>query len=476
MAFSVELWVESLLTLLYCLTILGLVLVVIFENRNPVKSMAWIAVLLMLPGLGILFYFFFGQDNRKQRIVSHRSYRRIKKGAYKQAIGKASSPIPANYHRLSKLLNQMGDAPLLYGSNIGIYINGKEKVDALLKDIRSAKHFIHIEYYIFMDDEVGQMIKDALIAKVKEGVCVRFIYDDVGSWSTKKRFFHEMRQAGIEVYAFLPVAFPRFTSKVNYRNHRKIVVIDGLVGYIGGMNIANRYVDGLEWGTWRDTHFRIEGEGVHGLQMAFLLDWYVVSQEILVDKLYYPQPKVFGDNLLQVITSGPTGLWRTLLQAIIHMVSNAKKYIYIQTPYFIPPEGLNKALLTAALSGVDVRLMIPKRSDTKMANWATRSFIEEMLCAGVSLFFYQPGFLHSKLILTDDTVSCIGSANMDFRSLEHNFEIAAFVYEEAFTKTMKEHFLADCKQCEPISFPRWKARPKLIQLKESFMRLFSPLL
>ena len=473
---SIELWIESLFIILYCLTIFGLITVVIIENRNPVKSVAWIAVLLMLPFLGILFYFFFGQDNRKQRIVSHRSYRRIMKGAYKQQIGKVPYSLPNGNSPLAKLIDQMGSSPLLHGSDIRTFTDGQTKMECLLEDIRSAKEFIHLEYYIFTDDEVGKTMKDALIAKAQEGVQVRVIYDDVGSWGTKKQFFGEMQQAGIEVYAFLPVFFPRFTSKVNYRNHRKIVVIDGTIGYLGGMNIANRYVKGLDWGCWKDLHFRLMGEGVHGLQMAFLVDWYVVSQEIIEGKKFYPKPTIYNDNALQVATSGPTGLWRTLLQATIHLVANAKQYIYIQTPYFIPTEGLNQVLQTAALSGVDVRIMLPQRSDTKMANWASHSFIEEMLRAGVAVYFYKPGFLHSKLIITDDTVSCIGSANMDFRSLEHNFEITAYVYDENLTKSLCKQFLSDCEACEKPSFASWRRRPFRDRLRESFMRLFSPLL
>ena len=293
----------------------------------------------------------------------------------------------------------------------------------------------------------------------------------------KDKFFKEMSDAGIEVHAFLKVAFPVFTSKVNYRNHRKIVVIDGKVGFMGGMNIADRYTKGTSWGTWRDTHFKIIGKGVHGLQAAFLIDWYVVSKKLLNEKIYYPPLPVYSDdNIMQICTSGPVGQWRTLLQAAIFTVANAKKYVFIQTPYFLPTEGLNQALQIAALGGVDVRLMLPKRSDTRTANMATHSFIDEMVKAGVKVYFYKPGFLHSKLMVADDELTCIGSANMDFRSFEHNFEINAFVYQPSFAQQMRKVFLHDMHSCERLVPSRWLKRPLKQRIAESFMRLFSPLL
>lgn len=323
----------------------------------------------------------------------------------------------------------------------------------------------------------GRLLDD-LVQYVYSGEnCRLILMDDVGCWNVKDKFFKEMSDAGIEVHAFLKVAFPVFTSKVNYRNHRKIVVIDGKVGFMGGMNIADRYTKGTSWGTWRDTHFKIIGKGVHGLQAAFLIDWYVVSKKLLNEKIYYPPLPVYSDdNIMQICTSGPVGQWRTLLQAAIFTVANAKKYVFIQTPYFLPTEGLNQALQIAALGGVDVRLMLPKRSDTRTANMATHSFIDEMVKAGVKVYFYKPGFLHSKLMVADDELTCIGSANMDFRSFEHNFEINAFVYQPSFAQQMRKVFLHDMHSCERLVPSRWLKRPLKQRIAESFMRLFSPLL
>lgn len=475
-AIHIQFIVGTIFIILYCVTILGLVLVIITENRNPLKTIPWVIVLLLAPGAGLLFYFIFGQDNRKQRIISRRTYKRIMKRPQGGKLPQDACIVPEPYKPLSTLLTNSNQSSLLYGSEITVYTKGADKFRDLLEEIEKATHHIHIQYYIICDDEIGNRVKALLIKKARQGVEVRVLYDDVGCWNVKSRFFKEMKEAGIEVYAFLKVAFPLLTSKVNYRNHRKIVVIDGEVGFMGGMNIADRYDKGTTWGIWRDTHFKIIGKGVHGLQSAFLIDWYVVSKKLLNDRIYYPATPTYSDNIMQIATSGPVGQWRTLLQATIFTIANAKKYIFIQTPYFLPTEGLNQALQTAALGGVDIRLMLPKRSDTRSANMASHSFIDEMVKAGVKVYFYKPGFLHSKLVVTDDALTSIGSANMDFRSFEHNFEINAFIYQEEFALQMKRLFLHDMHHCERLIPSRWLKRPLKQRIVESFMRLFSPLL
>ncbi|MDR3141418.1 MAG: cardiolipin synthase [Tannerellaceae bacterium] len=475
-AIQIQAVVGTIFFILYCITIIELVLVIITENRNPLKAIPWVVVLILLPGIGLIFYFFFGQDNRKQRIISRRTYKRIMRHPQADKRYHDHCTVPEQYKPLSVLLGHSNQCALLYGSEITTYTNGQDKFNALIEELGKATHHIHLQYYIFLDDETGNQIKDVLIAKAKEGIEVRVLYDDVGCWNVHPSFYKEMQDAGIETYAFLRVAFPIFTSKVNYRNHRKIVVIDGKAGFMGGMNIADRYTKGTAWGSWRDTHFKFEGRGVYGLQSAFLIDWYVVSKKLLNNKKYYPEVSADTDNVMQILTSGPTGPWRTLLQAIIFMIANAKKYIYIQTPYFLPTEGLNQALQTAALGGVDVRLMLPKRSDTKTANMASHSFIDDMVKAGAKVFFYEPGFLHSKLVVSDDELACIGSANMDFRSFEHNFEINAFIYQKSFALQMKKIFMHDIHSCEKLIPSRWLNRPIKQRISESFMRLFSPLL
>lgn len=462
--------------ILYCLTITGVVLLVLLENRNPLKTIPWVIVLIFVPGIGLIFYYFFGRENRRLRIITRRIYKRFRKQVHIENQPQDLNVVPKEYLPLARLLNNSNYSAIFSGSDVSVFTNGKDKFNALLEDIANARHHIHLQYYIFKDDRIGHSIKDALLKKIQEGVEVRVIYDDMGSWNTKNKFFDEMKSGGIEVYPFLKVAFPILTSKVNYRNHRKVVTIDGKIGYIGGMNIADRYVEGNQLGCWRDTHFRITGPGVYGLQASFLLDWYSISNQLLKGKDYYPELPTSSDMKMQVVMSGPTTQWRTLMQAFIFCISNAKKRIYIQTPYFLPTEALNQALQMAALGGIDVRLMIPKRSDTRSAQMATHSYVDKMLKAGVRVYLYNKGFLHSKLLLIDDMLTCFGSSNFDFRSFEHNFEINAFAYQQDFAQRMGHIFEEDIHDCEEVTYPNWRKRPITRRLIESFMRLFAPLL
>lgn len=460
---------------IYSVTILGIILVIITDNRNPLKTLPWIIVLVLAPGVGLVFYFFFGQNLSKQRIISRRMRKRITM-QLEEGDHKECAEIPPAYTPLARLLFTTTHAVPLYGSRITPYTDGAAKMEALLAEIARARHHIHIQYYILSDDATGCRLRDALIVKAREGIEVRILYDDVGSRSVKKAFFEQMRREGIAVYAFLHVKFPLFTSKVNYRNHRKIVVIDGLVGFIGGMNIADRYVQGTGWGTWRDTHFRIEGCGAAGLQASFLSDWSAKTKQHLSGTAYYPPAKLYTDDILQIVPSGPLGKWRALLQADSYAISNARQRIWIQTPYYLPSDVLNTALQVAALAGIDVRLMLPARSDSRVVDLASHSYLDDMLKAGVKILFYMPGFLHSKLLIVDDALTVIGSANMDFRSFEHNFEVNAFVYDSAFSNRMAAIFDADAAHCRAVTPGEWFNRPRRRKFEESVMRLFSPLL
>ena len=459
----------------YTVTILSIVLVIITDNRNPLKTLPWIIVLVFAPVVGLVFYFFFGQNLSKRRIISRRTRRRITM-QLEEARDTGRPEIPEEHRRLAALLYSTTHSVALYGSRITPYTDGRSKMEALLAEIARAKHHIHIQYYIFCDDETGRRLRDALVEKVRQGVEVRILYDDVGCSGVKKDFFEGMRREGIEVFSFLHVKFPLFTSKVNYRNHRKIAVIDGRVGFIGGMNVADRYVRGTGWGSWRDTHFRIEGSGAAGLQVSFLSDWSATTKQHITGAAYFPQSERHAENILQIVPSGPFGQWRALLQADSYAVSNARRRIWIQTPYYLPSDVLNTALQVAALAGVDVRLMLPARSDSKIVDLATHSYIDDMMKAGVKILFYKPGFLHSKLLIIDDTLTVIGSANMDFRSFEHNFEINAFVYDTEFTARMDAVFRDDATRCHALTPGEWFNRPRPRRWAESLMRVFSPLL
>lgn len=459
--------------IIYFITALGIVFVVISENRNPLKTISWALLLLFFPIGGIIIYYFFGQDTRKLRLISKRTYKRLKKKTFNHLIIDEAVGIHADYMPLVKLLNNNNDSVLLQGNEIEIFTDGKAKFDALIKDIGNAKQHIHLQYYIFEDDKLGNQIKSALIRKAKEGIEVRVLYDDVSNWKVKNSFYEEMENYGIEITSYLKVHFPIFTSKVNYRNHRKIVVIDGRIGYIGGMNIADRY--GQK--DWRDTHLRVEGKGVLGMQSAFLIDWYSSGKILIKDNDYFPNiPASNNNNLMQIVTGGPVSPWKTLLQATIQIIASAKKYVYIQTPYFLPTEGLLQAMQSAALSGIDVRLMTPKYSDVRFVNTASQSYFEDTMKAGVKIYRMEKEFLHAKVLISDDFLTVVGSANMDFRSFEHNFEVNAYIYDEEFALRMKDIFFTDQKRCSLTNLKEWRKRPKFQKIKESVMRMFSPLL
>ncbi|MDR0233078.1 MAG: cardiolipin synthase [Dysgonamonadaceae bacterium] len=459
--------------IIYVITALFIVFVVISGNRNPIKTMSWVLLLLFVPIAGIIVYYFFGQDTRKLRVISRKRYRLLKKRSYEPLIIQNKENIlRPEYAPLVKLLNNNNDSSLMQGSKIDFFTSGEKKFETLIEDLENAKHHIHFQYYIFENDEIGGKIKSILMRKVSEGVEVRVIYDDVANWKKKRRFYGEMKNAGVEITAYLQVRFPFFTSKVNYRNHRKIVVIDGKIGYIGGMNVADRYLKN----TWKDMHLRIIGRGVLALQSAFLIDWVSSGKPLLNEKVYFPETPVITDNILQIVTGGPINPWRTLLQATLHILSNAKKYVYIQTPYFLPTDALLQILQSTALSGVDVRLMVPHKADVHFVGIAARSYFADIMYAGVKIYLYNPAFLHAKMMVVDDFLTVIGSANMDFRSFEHNFEVNAYLYDKEITEKMKLLFLEDQQNCKQITLKKWKKRSRIEKIKESVTRVFSPLL
>ncbi len=469
--------VSYTLLALYTLSIVSVVWVIISENRNPLKSMPWLIVLLLAPIVGLVFYFFFGQNLSKRRNINRRMRKQI--NAYLEEQSQRDHPeVEAHLQPLEQLLVGSAHAVPLYDTHFEIFTNGHAKMEALLDAIDRAKEQIHLQYYIIDGDRIGALLRDKLLAKARQGVAVRVLYDDVGSRTAPKGFFEQLREGGVEVHEFLHVKFPRFTSKVNYRNHRKIAIIDGRIGFLGGMNIADRYLDGTALGPWRDTHLQLTGGGVAGLQAAFMNDWYATTQRRLewptLQQTTAPIPAIA--NVMQVLTSGPFGKWRTLLQAVCMAIARAQRRIWIQTPYYLPSEALNNALQTAALAGVDVRLMLPLRSDSRMVDLAVHSYLDDMIRAGVKVLFYDAGFLHAKMMLIDEGLTITGSANLDFRSFEHNFEINAFIYDSDFTRRLSDIFVQDEQQCHEMTASAWFRRPRHQRMAESVMRLFSPLL
>ena len=452
---------------------------VVLDNRQPAKTMAWALVIWFVPVVGIVFYLFFGVNTRKERLISQRSLDMLSKRSMLEFVEQRDLHLPEEYKPIIDLFVSENFSLPFRDNEVKIHTDGYSFFHALLKEIASAKDHIHMDMYIFEDDALGNLVRDALVAKAREGVEVRLIYDDVGCWNVSNRFFERMREEGIEVAPFLPVRFPSFTSKVNYRNHRKIIVIDGRTGFIGGMNIALRYVKGTKPQPWRDTMLQITGSGVYSLQRAFLVDWYFVDRNLISNRKYYPHTLEDGhsESLLQIVTSGPVTPYSEIMQGYVRMILSAKKYIYIETPYFLPTDPVLFALKTAAAGGVDVRILVPLRSDTKFVEWAGRSYLREMVKAGVIVSYYKTGFLHSKMIVCDDAICSCGSTNVDFRSFENNFESNAFIYDSKVAIAMREIFIEDTTQSLLFTDIPQRLRPNILKrLVESLVRLMSPLM
>lgn len=456
----------------YLLLIIGTIVVILSENRNPIRTSAWLLVLIFIPLLGLLLYYFFGQDTRRMRSISRDYYNKIKKLSFHSLRKDDSVCLLPQHANLIKLLKRNNHSTLLQGSEIEIIVDGKRKIDAMLEDMDNAKDHIHIEYFIFKNDETGKKVKAMLMKKAAQGVEVRFIYDNVANWRVPARFYDEMKTAGVQIASLMKARFPKLKSKINYRNHRKVVVIDGEISYMGGMNIADEYAVNP---TWRDTDLRIKGQGASGLQACFLIDWYASGEILLDNEKYFPPVKKYSDNLMQVATGGPFSEYHNLLQATLSIIMGAQKYIYLQTPYFLPTESLFQTLEVAALSGVDVRLMVSKKSDSRYIDPAAHSYYEDLLAAGMKIYEMQDKFVHAKTLVADDMISVIGSANLDFRSFETNFEINCYMYDPKIAQQNREIFFRDMKYCKEIHYDKWIQRPGWKKLLESVMRLFAPL-
>lgn len=462
--------------LVYLAVILFTIVIVLLDNRNPVKTMAWVLVLVFLPVVGLAFYFFFGRNTRKERLISKKGFSRLSKRPMAEYQAQEALGDFTGRNQLIPFFHRVSNALPFEGNDVQVFTDGYSMYQELFRRIAKAKHHIHLEFYIFENDAVGRLLRDLLIDKAREGVSVRLLYDDVGCWDVNSMFYDEMLCEGIEVRSFLKVRFPQFTSKVNYRNHRKLAIIDGKVGFIGGMNIALRYLKGVPWGVWRDTHICLKGKAVYGIQTAFLTDWFAVDRTLLTSALYFPKMDSVGTSVAQIVTSDPVGEWHDIMLGLVKAISCAQRYIYVETPYFLPTEQVMAAFQTAALSGVDVRLMIPKKADAFITHKGTMSYLDELMKAGVKVYFYRAGFLHSKLWVADDEWASVGSTNLDFRSFEHNFEANAFFYDEKTVCTLKEIFLEDMKKCMTLSQKIWDKRSFKNKIVESVVRLLAPLL
>ncbi|QQZ10307.1 cardiolipin synthase [Heyndrickxia vini] len=460
--------------------------VIFLERRNIGATWAWLLVLLFIPVAGFIIYLVFGQNLSRRRIFYWKDQEKIgiKEISHRQIELLRNNAFPfhdertVQYKELVYMLLVNDDAVMSHDNEVEIFIDGEDKFQSLFEDVKRATNHIHLVYYIVRNDSLGQKLVKLLTEKAKEGVKVRFLYDDMGSRKLPRKFFKELIEAGGEVAAFFPAKIPMLNLRVNFRNHRKLAIIDGSVGYIGGFNIGDEYL-GLDkkFGYWRDTHLKITGKAVYAMQTRFVLDWnQASSKEIRYEERYFPDIQSVGYTDVQIVSSGPDSEWEQIKNGYIKMINEAKKYIYMQTPYFIPDDSLLNALKIAILSGVDVRLMIPNKPDHMFVYWATYSNVGELLKTGAKVYIYENGFIHAKMLVVDGKIATVGTANIDNRSFRLNFEVNAFLYSHHLSKKLEMIYKADMEKSKELTLEDYLQRPKSIRFKESVSRLLSPIL
>ncbi|MGI6587839.1 MAG: cardiolipin synthase [Peptococcia bacterium] len=457
-------------------------LLLLLERRDPSKTLAWLLILLFLPLVGFILYLVFGRHPRKQRIT--RKKKVLNNNLYPLQQSLYQNPLPGNTEarekaRLIELIYNNADFPPTANNEIQVLTDGQEIFPAFIEAIKKAQKHIHLETYILRDDNIGNTIADLLCAKAQKGVKVRLIYDGLGSRHLGKEYLEKLRTAGVEVAVFFPVKLPFLHRKINYRNHRKILVVDGITGFVGGANIGDEYLgQNPEIGYWRDTHVCLKGNAVYFLQRIFLQDWHFITGKSLEHNSIdlFPKQKTTGKHIVQITASGPDSQWEAIMQVYYYTIATAEKSVYITSPYFIPNESILTALKTAALSGVDVKLILPAKPDHKVVFWAAMSYLGELLEAGVEIYFYHKGFIHSKVLTVDGIVSSIGSANMDQRSFSLNFEVNAFIYDQETALRLEQDFQEDLRHAKKLTLEELQNRSLGQHFIESIARLFSPLL
>ena len=466
------------------INILLAILLVFVERRNPTTTMLWLMVFTFIPGLGFIIYLFLGQNMTKKKMFELKQnedlyYRDktfhqfidLKKDGldYKDPDFKEQSDI-IEMHILTS------NSYFSQDNEVELYFDGEEKFRAMLESMDNAKEYIYLEYYIMKTDEIGKKVFNMLIKKAKEGLEVKLLVDGMGGRFIEKEYINKLKEAGGEVEIFFPPSV--IPLRINYRNHRKLCIIDGREGFLGGFNIGDEYLGKYKkFGYWRDTHIKIKGTSINGLQWRFLKDWrFASNNKHITTRVDIPQEEFKGNSGIQIVSSGPDSNWPSIKDGYLKMITNANERIYIQTPYFIPDDSIFEALRVAALSGVDVRVMFPNKPDHPFIYWAGLSYMGELLEAGVKFYTYENGFLHAKMFLMDDILTSIGTANLDIRSFELNFEVNAFIYDKDINAKVKEQFLLDLEDSEEMTLAKYDQRSNIVKIKESVSRLLSPIL
>lgn len=476
-----------ILELILLLNIIFAVLIVFFERRSPSATLTWIMVLLFIPLLGFILYIFLGQDLRKKKmfVLKKEEEMQIYPLIKLQDEQIHAHQLQLKNHRMTRYCDLIhlhlnsSQSYLSQDNKLEFHVDGREHFDDLLASLEGASQYIHMQYYIIRNDNLGRQVMDLLVKKAREGVEVRLLYDGMGCMRLPRHFFRPLLLAGGRAACFFPPFLPYINLRINYRNHRKICVIDGRVAYVGGFNIGDEYLGLSALGYWRDTHVKMAGSAVAGLELRFFMDWrYAAKDYDPFEEKYFQNHIPAGDTAVQIVSSGPDSHWASIKDGYLKMISSARQRLYIQTPYFIPDGSILEALKVAALSGVDVRIIIPEKEDHLFVHWASLSYMGELLEAGVNCYTYkkEKGFIHSKMIVMDGAVSTVGTANLDLRSFHLNFEVNAFVYDEEQSARLEEIFLQDLKDCDELTLDLYRQRSINVKIKEAFSRLLSPLL
>lgn len=478
-------WAFLEINILQILNVVFILIVIFFERKRVLNTLGWVLVLSLSSYLGFIFYLLFGLSLRKKKRLKDKNNNFLfqnflvkRNDLFEQGI---TIDLNKEYFDLVYYL-EFNARTLYYPSNkIEHYSDGVVLFDAIMESIKNAKKFIHMEYYIFREDDLGNRIKNLLIEKAKEGVEIKFIYDGMGSLSIKDKYFNDLRKAGGEVKIFFPPLVPWFSLRWNFRNHRKIIIVDGVEAYLGGFNVGDEYLGkNKKFGYWRDTHIKIEGDAIDNVEAEFLMDWVFVKKDTNIMGLevtkYFFERGIVGDVGIQICSSGPNYEHAYIKDVFIKMINKAKKSIYIQTPYFIPDDTLQDTLKIAILSGVEVNIMIPNKPDHLFVHWATLSNVGELINLGAKVYIYNGGFLHSKTLIIDDEICSAGTANFDIRSFYFNFEINAIVYNKDFSLILKKAFINDINKSTLFTVELYSKRGRMIKIKESISRLVSPIL
>ncbi|MBI9013640.1 MAG: cardiolipin synthase [Clostridiales bacterium] len=473
---------KLLFTILFNIYVVIAVLVVLIEKRNPQRMISWLLILVLFPGFGLIAYLMFGRSFRKKYRVKNKKmevypkWLEDRKRRDEKWLNTLEYEVDDISRSLIKLLQNNSDSKVLLNNKVKVMADGAITFAVMLEELKRATTVINFQFFIVKEDDLGARFKNVLISKAKQGIEVNFLYDAVGSWKLSSAYLDELRDAGVHVKAFLPVLTPFLSRNFNYRNHRKIVTIDGVVGFVGGLNIGDEYVGKKEYfGYWRDTHLMLKGESVYALNNIFLDDW-TFSGGIINDlKSHYPKHKIVDKVLMQIVSCGPDSDKHIIMQGYFKMIALAKRSICITSPYLVPEDSLLVAMKTAALSGVEVRIIIPDIADHFMVYWANQSYIQDLLESNVRIFAYKGGFIHSKSLLVDESCASVGTANLDIRSMELNFEVNAFIYDKSVVRELKNDFYEDLRRSEEIHLDEFKKRKLYRKVLEAFGRLVSPL-